>query len=40
MEDDCRVLLQLKLDGRQGNCEMQVCLPDLKQELLAMCVVL
>ena len=26
MEDDCRVLLQLKLDGRQGTCEMRcVC---------------
>lgn len=37
MEDDYKVLSELKFDGRQGNCEMQVCLPDLKQELLVMC---
>ena len=34
MEDDCKVLSELKFDGRQGNCEMQVCLLDLKQKFV------
>ena len=40
LEDDCEILLQPKSDDRQGNCEMQVRLPDLKQESLAMYAVL